>query len=141
MPAFESNRSTCLIACLLNRPRAAANPWPMVETANDALVIIPCVAFASEYTRFACRSSPTRLIIKLWMSLKANLWQPAIVSSIVHRMAADSYSWSLLSIVICQNAYAIGVPDSFRNNSCPVDSFISQNEGNAELIGGGLLAC
>src|SRR5450759_3054702 len=67
MPAFE-NRSTCLIACLLNRPRAAANPWPMVETANDALVIIPCVAFASEYTRFACRSSPTRLIIKLWMS-------------------------------------------------------------------------
>src|SRR5665811_563225 len=66
------------------------------------------------------RSSPTRLIIKLWMSLKANLWQPAIVSSIVHRMGADSYSWSLLSIVICQNAYAIGAPDSFRNNSCPV---------------------
>src|ERR1017187_782280 len=118
MPAFESNRSTCLIACLLNRPRAAANPSPMVETANDALVIIPCVAFASEYTRFACRSSPTRLIIKLWMSLKANLWQPAIVSSIVHRMGADSYSWPLLFGII----------------HVPFDSFISQNEGNAEVI-------
>src|SRR5450759_5175109 len=139
MPAFE-NRSTCLIACLLNRPRAAANPWPMVETANDALVIIPCVAFASEYTRFACRSSPTRLIIKLWMSLKANLWQPAIVSSIVHRMGADSYSWSLLSIVICKMHMPSAFPILFGIIHVPFDSFISQNEGNAEGLPGKLLS-
>jgi hypothetical protein len=33
---------------LLKPPRAKANPWPMVLTANDALVITPSVAFARE---------------------------------------------------------------------------------------------
>jgi hypothetical protein len=36
------------MACLLNPPRANANPWPMVQTAKDALVITPSVAFARE---------------------------------------------------------------------------------------------
>ena len=58
IPGFDSKRSTCLMACLLNPPRAKANPWPMVLTAKDALVITPTVAFVKERTRFACRSSP-----------------------------------------------------------------------------------
>ena len=48
IPGFDSSRSTCLIACLLKPPRAKANPWPMVLTAYDALVITPNVAFARE---------------------------------------------------------------------------------------------
>src|ERR1035437_1345301 len=134
MPAFESNRSTCLIACLLNRPRAAANPWPMVETANDALVIIPCVAFASEYTRFTCRSSPTRLIIKLWMSLR-------LISGNRPSSPPSFIGWGQTPIPgrFFQSSYAkmhmpSAFPILFGIIHVPFDSFISQNEGNAELL-------
>src|SRR5215470_5698662 len=71
IPGFDSNRSTCLIACLVIPPVAKANPWPMVLTANDALVITPRVAFAREQTRFACRSSPNNASMNSWVYLNS----------------------------------------------------------------------
>ena len=56
MPWLLSSRSTCLIACLVTKPRACA--WPIIATASDAACITPSVAPASEAIRFACRSSP-----------------------------------------------------------------------------------
>ena len=45
------------MACLLSSPRAWARDWPIIDTASDALVITPSVPLASDFTRFAWRSS------------------------------------------------------------------------------------
>src|ERR1700730_17562956 len=43
---FGRSLSTCLMACLLNPPSTNANPWLMVQTAKDALLITPSLAFS-----------------------------------------------------------------------------------------------
>src|SRR5271169_4211712 len=60
MAGLESSRSTCLTACLSFRLRAAARPWPMVQTAREALCNTPRVALQSESTRLACRSCSSK---------------------------------------------------------------------------------
>ena len=45
-----SNWSTCLIACLVTRPRPRASACPITATASDALVITPNVAPANAST-------------------------------------------------------------------------------------------
>src|SRR6478609_2767847 len=57
---LESNRSTCLIACLGFRLRAAARPWPIVQIANEPLCNTPRVASQRELTRLACRSCSSK---------------------------------------------------------------------------------
>jgi hypothetical protein len=59
-PLLLSRRSTCLIACLVTRPRACAKAWPIMATASEAPVMTPPsraqspnVAAASESTRLA----------------------------------------------------------------------------------------
>src|SRR5208283_2517872 len=59
MPGLDSSRSTCLIACLLARPRAAASPCPMAATASEAPCITPRVASHRLSMRLACRSAPS----------------------------------------------------------------------------------
>src|ERR1019366_2800935 len=59
MLGLESRRSTCLVACLGFRPRAAASPWPMAQTARAAPRRTPRVASQSDSTRLACRSWPS----------------------------------------------------------------------------------
>ena len=54
-PALLSRRSTCLIACLSERPRACASACPISETANDAPVRTPSVPLASDKIRLACK--------------------------------------------------------------------------------------
>src|SRR5271168_3938907 len=66
MFGLESRRSTRLMACLRFRPRAAARPWPMVQTASEALCSTPRVASHSESTRLACRS---------WSSTPPRTWR------------------------------------------------------------------
>src|SRR5208337_1084240 len=61
MPSLDSSRSTCLVACLVARPRAAARPSPMAETARDALYRTPTVALHRLSTRLACRSCSNTL--------------------------------------------------------------------------------
>ena len=50
---LESNRSTCLIACLGFKLRAAARPWPMAQIAREPLCNTPSVASHRELTRLA----------------------------------------------------------------------------------------
>ena len=45
---FDNSRSTRLIACFGNRPRANASPCPIEFTAREALLMTPSVAFANE---------------------------------------------------------------------------------------------
>src|SRR5271166_203826 len=59
MPGLDSSRSTCFIACLLARPRAAASPCPMAATASEAPCITPRVASHRLSMRLACRSAPS----------------------------------------------------------------------------------
>src|SRR5208337_3066233 len=61
MPSLDSSRSTCLVACLVARPRAAARPSPMAETASEALCSTPIVALHRLSTRLACRSCSNTL--------------------------------------------------------------------------------
>src|SRR5664279_4453003 len=61
MPSLDSSRSTCLVACLVARPRAAARPCPIAETARDALCRTPRVALHRHSTRLACRSCSNTL--------------------------------------------------------------------------------
>src|SRR6478609_9077319 len=56
IPWLDSSRSTCLMACLVTRPRARARPCPIVLTAREAVLMTPSVALASDSTRLACRS-------------------------------------------------------------------------------------
>jgi hypothetical protein len=57
IPAFESRRSTCLIVCLGNRPRASASPCPIVFTAREAVLMTPSVAFANAVSSPKCNSA------------------------------------------------------------------------------------
>ena len=72
MPRLDSRRSTCLIACLVQRPRASARPWPIMPTANEADWITPSVAPASDFTRLACNSSPNSGARKPWTPSNAS---------------------------------------------------------------------
>ena len=56
MSALLIKRSTCLTACLVTKPRACANAWPMVAIASDAPVITHNVAPTRSSIRLACRS-------------------------------------------------------------------------------------
>ena len=67
IPWLASMRSTCLVACLVVRPRARAKPWPIIATASDADWITPNVAPANDSTRFACRSAPNSVCSELRM--------------------------------------------------------------------------
>ncbi len=58
MPLLLSSRSTCLTACLVTRPRACANAWPIIATASDAAAITPRAAPAKASIRLACKSGP-----------------------------------------------------------------------------------
>src|ERR1700730_13650355 len=57
IPSLDSSRSTCLIACLVTRPRARARPWPIVLTAREAVLMTPRVALVNDRIRLACRST------------------------------------------------------------------------------------
>ena len=87
MPLLLSRRSTCLIACLVTRPRACASAWPIIATASEAPVMTPSVAAASESTRLAWRSRPYRLSMNARMSFSR---PPSRSSAAVHSHDAHS---------------------------------------------------
>src|SRR5277367_5126089 len=74
MPSLDNNRSTCLMACLVTRPRARARPCPIVLTARDAVLMTPRVALARDTTRLACMSPSSRLATKRCTCVKQRVW-------------------------------------------------------------------
>src|SRR6195952_422014 len=78
IPWLDNSRSTCLIACLVRRPRARASPWPMVCTAREAVLRTPRVALAKDSTRLACRSPSNRPARKRCTSVKQSVWAGVI---------------------------------------------------------------
>ena len=50
---MDSSRSTCLIACLVTRPRARAKPCPIVLTATEAVSMTPRVAARARHAALA----------------------------------------------------------------------------------------
>src|SRR5271167_2337165 len=51
MASLDRSRSTCLMACLGFKLRAAARPWPMAQIASEPLRSTPRVGSARELTR------------------------------------------------------------------------------------------
>src|SRR5271157_4091577 len=138
---LESRRSTCLIACLGFRPRAAARPRPIVQTASEALRSTPRVASESEATRLACRS---------WFSTPPRTWRTWLKENRCSRMTMVSSDLLLLAgrfvgspavgsrlgefATICRCRWC---RDSFRNRVYPrpIPLCPAGNEGMSEHPG------
>ena len=106
MPGLDSSRSTCLMACLVRRPRASARPWPIMATASKADSIAPRVAPASESTRLACRSSAN--------SVRRNWWTPSNESGflvgIVQPRASNCRAWNRISAPLARPLSRLSQP-------------------------------
>src|SRR5271166_2473596 len=140
MAGLESSRSTCLTACLSFRLRAAARPWPMVQTAREALCNTPRVALQSESTRLACRSCSSKPPRTSRTSLNENrcLMTIAFLDSVLPRgrlACCDGTGNRVRQFArICHPRRS---SDSFRDHphDRPVLLCLNENEGMGKVRG------